>query len=285
MISQQFEYSAPTTLQEALSLIADGDRKIIAGGMSLVPLMKLRLAAPDHVVDLCRVPGLTGISEASGVITIGAMTTHHQIESSGLVRGRCPLLAECASHIGDIQVRNRGTIGGSIAHADPSADYPAALLALEARVRLVSADSDRTISIGEFFVDTFTTALEPGEIVLEVQVPVEAPSEGHRYKKVEQPASGFAIVGIAARIVKTNGVVSLARIGVTGLAPRAFRAENAEALLMGTAATADDIKKAAAVVGEGQEANSDLHASGDFRRHLARVHAGRALSIAASRAS
>lgn len=284
MIAQSFEYTAPATLKEALELLADGQCKVLAGGMSLVPLMKLRLASPDNVVDLARVPGLRGVAESGGRLTIGAMTTHHEVESSPLVRGRCPLLAEAASHIGDIQVRNMGTLGGSIAHADPAADYPAALLALEARVRLVSAESDRTLSIEEFFVDTFTTALEPGEIVLELEVPVEEPSEGYRYEKVEQPASGFAIVGIAARLRKAAGKIVLARLGVTGMAPRPFRALNAEKLLDGTAGTAADIARAAAVVGEGEEANADLHASADYRHHLARVHAGRALTIAAQRA-
>ena len=284
MIAQAFEYSAPATLEEALGLLADGDHKVLAGGMSLIPLMKLRLATPEQVVDLGRVPGLKGITEKDGVLTIGAMTTHHEVETSPLVRGRCPLLAEAASHIGDVQVRNAGTIGGSIAHADPAADYPAALLALEAKVRLVSAESDRTISIEEFFVDTFTTALEPGEIVYEVQVPMEEPSEGYRYEKVEQTASGFAIVGIAARLRRSGGKLVLARIGVTGMAPRAFRAVNAEELLENTAGSAADLERAAAVVGEGEEANSDLHASADYRRHLARVHARRALTIASQRA-
>jgi len=285
MIAQPFEYTAPQTLAEALGLIADGERKVLAGGMSLIPLMKLRLATPEHIIDLGRVPGLSGIKDSGGVLTIGAMTTHHEVEVSPLVRGRCPLLAEAASRIGDIQVRNRGTVGGSLAHADPAADYPAALLALEARVRLVTADSDRTVSIGEFFVDTFATALEPGEIVLEVQVPAEAASEGYRYEKVEQPASGFAIVGVAARIRKEGGRIVLARIGVTGMAPCPFRAENAEKLLEGTAGTAADIERAAVVVGEGEEANSDLHASADYRHHLARIHAARAIQVAVGRAS
>jgi aerobic carbon-monoxide dehydrogenase medium subunit len=285
MIAQPFEYSAPATLQEALSLIADGERKLLAGGMSLIPLMKLRLATPGHVIDLGRIPGLDGIADFGGSLKIGAMTTHHGVEVSPLVRGRCPLLAETAARIGDIQVRNRGTVGGSLAHADPAADYPAALLALEAQVRLVGTGSDRTVPIAEFFVDTFTTALEPGEIILELEVPAEAPSEGYRYEKVEQPASGFAIVGVAARIQRSAGKIVLARIGVTGLAPRPFRAQNAEKLLEGTSGAAADIERAAAVVGEGEEANSDLNASADYRRHLARVHAARAIRVAVERTS
>lgn len=281
MIPQSFEYTAPLTLQEALELIAGGERKILAGGMSLIPLMKLRLAQPEHVVDLCRVPGLNFVEEANGVVRIGSMTTHAAIETSAITRGRCPLLAETAGHIGDMQVRNRGTIGGSIAHADPAADYPAALLALEAQVRIVSANSDRTVAAAEFFEDAFTTSLQPGEIVMEVRTPVEEPSEGYRYEKVAHPASGFAVVGVAARIRKSGGKIVMARIGVTGLGPRAFRAFAAEKLLEGGA----DVTQAAAAVGEGEEANSDLYASAEYRRHLARVHAARALSTAISRAS
>lgn len=281
MIPQEFEYTAPATLKEALQLIADGDRKVLAGGMSLVPLMKLRLAQPGQVVDIGRVPDLNHIAESGGVVHIGATATHHDLETSPVIRGRCPLLAEAASHIGDTQVRNMGTIGGSIAHADPAADYPASLLALEAKVRLASAKSDRIVAASEFFVDAFTTALEPGEIVVEILVDSETPREGYRYEKVPHPASGFAVVGIAARIKKTGDNISLARIGVTGMAPRAFRALEAERLLESGAG----IDKAAAAVADGQEANADLYASADYRRHLARVWAARALTVALSRAS
>jgi aerobic carbon-monoxide dehydrogenase medium subunit len=286
VITQPFDYESPATLREALALLADGESKVLAGGMSLVPMMKLRLASPGRVVDLGRVAGLREIREEGGTIRIGAMTTHHQVESSPLVRGRAPLLAETASHIGDIQIRNMGTIGGSIAHADPAADYPAALLALDASVVVASSEEgERTVAIGDFFVDTFATALEPGEIVIEVRIPVEAPSEGYRYEKVEQTASGFALVGIAARIRKQDGKISLARVGVTGLAPRPFRATNVEAALVGTPGEPEDLRRAALVIGEGEEINTDLHASSDYRRQLARVHAARALASAVSRAS
>ncbi len=281
MIPQEFEYSSPATLREAFELIADGERKIMAGGMSLIPLMKLRLAAPEHVVDLARVPGLNHIGEQGSMIHIGATATHHDVEISTVIRARCPLLAETASHIGDVQVRNRGTIGGSVAHADPAADYPASLLALEAQIRMASAKTDRTVPAAEFFLDPFTTALDPGELVIEVLVPAEDGSEGYRYEKVEHPASGFAIVGIAARIKKSGTGISLARIGVTGLGPHAFRALEAEKLLEAGA----DLAQAVATIGEGEEANSDLYASADYRRHLARVHARRAISVALTRAS
>jgi len=281
MIPNQFEYSTPATLQEALLLISDGTSKVLAGGMSLIPMMKLRLASPETVVDLGRIPGLDQITESGGVVHIGAMATHHAIETSPVTRANCPLLVEAASSIGDIQVRNMGTIGGSIAHADPAADYPASLLALEAQIRLASANGERTVAAAEFFQDAFTTALEPGEIVVAVLVPVEASNEGYKYVKMAHPASGFAVVGVAARIVVTNGKIAKARIGVTGMASHAFRATAAEASLEGGQSTAD----AAAHVADGQDANSDLFASAEYRKHLAQVHAARAITAAISRAS
>jgi carbon-monoxide dehydrogenase medium subunit len=283
MIAQNFEYSAPANLKDALGLLAGDDVKVLAGGMSLIPLMKLRLATPGQLVDIGRIPDLNYIREDKGVLRIGATTTHYQVESSAAVRSRCPLLAEAASHIGDIQVRNVGTIGGSVAHADPAADYPASLLALEARVALVTAKGQREIPIAEFFVDTFTTALEPGEIIREVIVPVEEQSVGTSYQKMLQPASGFAIVGIAARVKKSAGKVVMARVGVTGLSGKPYRASNVEKALEGTAGSASDVQKAAMSVTEGVEANTDLHASGDYRKHLARVYAMRALTVALSR--
>jgi carbon-monoxide dehydrogenase medium subunit len=281
MIPQNFEYSTPASMQEALALLSESDAKILAGGMSLIPMMKLRLAAPERLVDLSRVPGLSGITGDKGTIRIGAMTTHHEIEDSALLRAQCPLLAEAASNIGDVQVRNMGTIGGSVAHADPAADYPASLLALEAKVRLVSAKSERTLSVADFLVDTMTTALEPGEILQEIIVPIEAASAGVSYQKMVQPASGFAIVGIAARVTKANGKPNFARVGVTGLAGKAYRAANVEKLLVDTG----DVEKAAAVVGDGIDANSDLFASADYRIHMARVYTARALRQALSRAA
>ncbi|HLK65608.1 MAG TPA: xanthine dehydrogenase family protein subunit M [Bryobacteraceae bacterium] len=281
MIPQSFEYTAPQTLKEALALIEGGERKILAGGMSLIPLMKLRLAQPAEVVDLGRVPGLNYISETDGVVRIGAMSTHHAVETSPVLRAHCPLLAETAAMIGDPQVRNMGTMGGSIAHADPAADYPASLVALEARIRLVSAHSERTVEASEFFQDAFTTSLEPGEIVLEVEVPVEPSNEGSRYEKFAHPASGFAVVGVAARIRKSGDRIAMARIGVTGMGTHAFRDRAAEQVLESGGTIAD----AAAIVGAGEQPNSDLFASADYRLHLARIHAARALTAALSRAS
>jgi len=279
MIPQTFEYTVPETLQEALTLIAGGERKILAGGMSLIPLMKLRLATPEEVVDLGRIPGLGSITESGGTVRIGAMATHHAIETSRVIRSHCPLAAETAGHIGDVQVRNRGTIGGAVAHADPAADYPAALVALEAGIRLVSAHSDRIVPASDFFLDAFTTAIEPGEIVLEIEAPVEDQSEGYAYEKVAHPASGFAVVGVAVRVKKEGSRIVMARIGVTGMGAHAFRALAAEKLLEDGA----PISEACAVVGEGETPSSDLYASADYRLHLARVHAARAVAAALSR--
>jgi aerobic carbon-monoxide dehydrogenase medium subunit len=279
MIPQNFDYSAPATLQDALAMIESGERKILAGGMSLIPLMKLRLAQPGHVVDIGRVAGLNQIEESGGAVRIGAMATHHEIEMSQTVRARCPLLAETAGHIGDVQVRNMGTIGGSAAHADPAADYPAALLALEAQFHLVSAHSDRTVPAPEFFVEAFTTALEPGEIILDIQIPAQGPTEGYAYEKVAHPASGFAVVGVAARLAKSGGAITMARVAVTGFGPKAFRDPAVEKLIEQGA----DFSKAVAGLGANEDANSDLYASAEYRRQLLRVHAARALKTAASR--
>ncbi len=219
MIPQSFEYTAAKTLDEAVKLIAQG-AKPLAGGMSLIPMMKLRLSAPEHLVDLGRIPDLASIREEKGAIHVGAMATHYTVESSPIVRGKCPLLGETVGAIGDVQVRNRGTIGGSIAHADPAADYPAALQALEARI---VTSKGREIAAADFFLDTFSTALEEGEIVVKVIAPVEDSGAGTSYQKMVQPASGFAIVGVAARITKSGGKIAMARIGVTGLGGESTR--------------------------------------------------------------
>ena len=283
MIPHAFDYSAPKSLDEALKAIGGG-AKPLSGGMSLIPMMKLRLAAPESVVDLARLKDLRYIREEGGALHVGATTTHHAVDTSAEVRTKCPLLAETAGHIGDVQIRNVGTMGGSVAHNDPAADYPAALQALEAQIVLKSAKGERAVSAADFFVDTFTTALEEGEIVREVVVPVEAPGTGTVYEKVLQPASGFAIVGIAVRVRKSGGKVSMARIGVTGLTNSSYRATAAEKALEGTAGSDADIQAAAAQVAQGADANSDLHASAEYRTHLAKVHAARAIKAALGKA-
>ena len=282
MIPNTFEYTAPKTLKDALALI-EGGGKPLAGGMSLIPMMKLRLASPEHVVDLGRIAELNYIRESNGALHIGANSTHYEVESSPLILGKCPLLAETAGQIGDIQVRNRGTLGGSVAHADPSADYPAALQALEAEIVVTGSSGSRTVAAADFFIDTFTTALEAGELVTEVIVPVEAGLTGTSYRKLLQPASGFAIVGVAARIRREGGAITLARIGVTGVSGSSYRAVNAEKALEGKAGTDADIAAAAALVAEGREASADLHASAEYRLHMASTYAARAIRTALSR--
>ncbi len=279
MIPQSFEYAAPKTLDEAVKLVGGG-AKVLAGGMSLIPMMKLRLAAPEQLVDLGRIKDLNYIREEGGALHIGATTTHYSVESSALVRGKCPLLSEAAAAIGDVQVRNMGTMGGSVAHADPAADYPAALQALEAKIVIRGAKGERTVNAVDFFLDSFSTALEAGEIIREIVVPVEETGTGTNYQKMAHPASGFAIVGIAARVRRSGGKVNFARIGVTGLSNIGYRAAAAEKALEGSAGSPEDIAKAAALVTQGADANADLHASADYRKHLAVVHAGRALTAA-----
>jgi len=282
MIPQKFDYAVPKNLDDALQLLASG-AKPLAGGMSLIPMMKLRLAAPERLVDLARLKELNYIRESGNELHIGATTTHYDVESSALLLRKCPLLPETAAAIGDLQVRNMGTIGGSVAHADPAADYPAALQALEAKFVLKSGKAERTVAARDFFVEAFTTALGPDEIVREVVVPAEDSATGAFYAKVEHPASGFAIVGIAVRARRNAGRIGFVRIGVTGVANCSYRAAAAEAALEGKLGSDADIEAAAALVAGGVDANSDLYASADYRRHLAAVYAARAIAGALSR--
>src|SRR5919106_2320374 len=194
MIAAEFDYVRANTLDEALSLLAQNeDAKVLAGGHSLIPAMKLRLAQPPLLVDISRNKDLTYIREEDSQIRIGAMTTHYQIESSDLLKNICPLLPDCASHIGDMQVRNKGTIGGSVAHGDPAGDWPAAIIALNAEMVATSKNGDRTIKADDFFVDMLTTALEPGEILREIRIAKPGGRFAHAYEKVRHPASGFAV--------------------------------------------------------------------------------------------
>lgn len=287
MIPSAFEYLAPKTLQEAVSLLGrHGDEaKLLAGGHSLLPLMKLRLASPRYVIDLGRIRELSYIREAEGKIAIGAMATHATLEASDLLRRRAAALAEAAAEIGDVQVRNRGTLGGSAAHADPAADYPAALLALGAELRVVSASGERVIPASKFFVDMLTTALRPGEILAEIRVEPDAAGSGSAYRKLHQPASGFALVGVAARIVLDNrGQCREASVGITGVAAKPYRATKVENELRGKKLDAKTIARAAAQAAAGVEPLSDLHASARYRAAMAEVFTRRALSEALARA-
>jgi carbon-monoxide dehydrogenase medium subunit len=288
MIPSAFEYLAPTTLQEAVSLLSThrDEAKLLAGGHSLLPMMKLRLAAPAYLIDLGRIPDLAYIRESGGRLHIGPMTTHFMIESSDLLRQRLTALSEAAGVIGDVQVRNKGTIGGSMAHADPAADLPAVMQMAEAQFTLISASGERTVATEQFFVDLLTTALGPDELLAEVEVPVPPARTGTTYMKVFQKASGFAIVGVAARVtLGTAGrTCQTARVGITGVAAKSFRARGVEQALEGKVIDEAAIAAAAEHASEGVEALSDLHASGDYRLALARVYTKRALLRALTRA-
>ncbi len=288
MIPAPFDYVAPKTLEEALKLVdRHGDEaKILAGGHSLLPLMKLRLAQPRFVIDIGRLHGMSYIREENGHIAIGALTTHAEIESSSLLHAKCPLLSETAATIGDVQVRNRGTFGGSLAHGDPAADYPAAVLALHVEILAASTAGTRTIAVNDFFVDMLTTALRPGEILTQVRVGPLAPHTGTAYEKLHQPASGFAIVGVAARVtLGSGGKIEDIGVGVTGLGPKAFRAEGVEKALRGKKASEQIFADAARFAAQGIEPLSDLHASADYRREMATVYARRALQRAFAQAA
>jgi carbon-monoxide dehydrogenase medium subunit len=279
MIATQFAYEAPATLDEALALLAQNadDTKILAGGHSLIPAMKLRLAQPAMLIDIARIAGLSYIREEAGQIRLGAATTHYQIESSELLKRVCPLLPECAATIGDVQVRNKGTIGGSLAHADPSGDWPAAIFALNAEMIAVSGRGERVIKADDFFVDMLTTTLEPDEILREIRVPIVA-GAGQAYLKVRQPASGFAVVGVA--VSATREAVN---VGITGVASIAYRARAVEDALRGQVLDGANIAAAAARAADGVDANSDLFASAEYRCHLARVYTRRVLEKAAKK--
>jgi len=280
MIPAVFDDQAPATIDEALSLLAANpdEAKILAGGHSLIPAMKLRLAQPGLLIDIGRIKDLAYIREEGDQIAIGAMTTHYAIESSALLQKICPLLPDCASHIGDVQVRNKGTIGGSVAHSDPAGDWPAAVIALNAQMIAVGANGERTINADDFFVDLLTTALSPGEILREIRIPKPAGRFVQSYQKVRHPASGFAVVGIAVAVVlAVDGSCESASVGVTGVASKAYRAAGVEAALKGKKLNDDTIAQAAAHATDGVDANSDLYASEDYRRHLAEVYTRRAL--------
>ncbi len=287
MIPQNFDYVAPSSLAEAIGLLEEHgeDAKLLAGGHSLVPIMKLRLATPAWLIDLGKISELAYVSEDSSTLRIGSMTTHSTIASSDTVRSRSAALGEAAEHIGDVQIRNKGTIGGSLAHVDPAADYPAVILATEATIVAASSKGDREIAAADFFVDMLTSALEPGEIIREVRIPVQSGNTGSAYMKLRQMASGFAICGAAAVVsLDDAGTVSRARVGITGIAGRAYRATATENALENQKATPDVIGAAAEKAAEGVTALDDVHASADYRMDLARIFAARAIGAAIERA-
>jgi len=280
MISASFDYLRPNSLNEAIRMLADhaDDCKVLAGGHSLIPAMKLRLAQPKTIIDIGRIADLRYIREHDGKIAVGAMTTHYEIESSALVQEKCPLLAEVAAQIGDVQVRNKGTLGGSLVHADPAADWPAPILALEAELDIAGPSDLRTVPVKKFFMELMQTAVLPNEILCEIRVPVTARSVA--YVKFAQKASGFAIAGVAVVIDAPNHRV---RVAITGVAAKPYRAKAVEQYLKGKALTAETIARAATRAAKEIEALNDIHASAEFRAHLAQVNTRRALERAAGR--
>lgn len=286
MTTSAFAYHVPTSVADALDLLTShGDAaKLLAGGHSLVPIMKLRLAEPEVLIDLSKIDGLSGISESDGNLVIGPMTTYYELMSSDLVRLKVPVLGEAAGLVADVQVRNRGTIGGSIAHADPAGDLPGVVVALAAQFEATSPSGTRTIEADDMFVDLLTTALEPNEILTGIKIPTIPSGTGAAYEKIANKASRYAIVGVCAMLMVEGGKCTGARIGVTGTGPMPVRAGATEAALTGSSLDADSIRAAASVAAEGIDALSDVHASDEYRVHLTKVAAGKAITRAAERA-
>jgi len=288
MIPASFDYLAPRSVAEALSALGrhGEDAKLLAGGHSLLPLLKLRLAQPKVLIDIGKIPGLNEIKQQGDRIVIGALATHYQIESSALLKKSCPLLCQTAHAIGDVQVRNRGTIGGSLAHADPAADWPAAVLALGACLKIAGASGERALESENFFLGPLATALEPREILIAVEVPAAGRRAGAAYQKMAQQASGFAVVGVAASLrLNGRGHLENIGIGISGLADKPFRARSVEAKLLGKKPSPKAIEDAAMVVADGVEALEDLSAAADYRAHLARVYTARAIQAALKQAA
>ena len=287
MIPAAFTYHAPGSLREAVRLLREheGDARVVSGGMSLVPAMKLRLVQPEHLVDVGRLGALSYIRRTADGVAIGAGTTYRRIETSRVLVGAAPLLVETAGCVGDVQVRNRGTVGGAAAHADPAADVPAALLALEARLRLTGGPRPRTITADRFFVDAYETVIGPTEILTEIRIPQAPPRTGSAYVKFANKASRFAIVGVAAALcADRRGVCTRARIAVTGAGPRPVRARASERALRGGRLSGGAIASAAERASAGMEFLADIHGSEEYREHLTRVITRRALEAAARRA-
>jgi carbon-monoxide dehydrogenase medium subunit len=283
MIPTGFDYMRATSLDDALAKMkaAGGNGKFLAGGHSLVPLMKLRLSEPGLLIDIARLPELAGVREADGQIEIGAATVHHNVATSKLLKDRCPVVAETAASIGDQQVRNRGTIGGSLAHADPSADFPAVMLALDAEIHLQSANGPRVVRADAFFQDMFTVDMQPDEIITAVRF---APVKAAAYEKLHQKASHYAIVGVAAAVDVKGGKIQSARIGLTGAGTHAVRLTKVEQALAGQAASKEAVEKAALNAGADMgDLNADIHASADYRKAMIGVFTKRALNKALAR--
>jgi carbon-monoxide dehydrogenase medium subunit len=283
MIPAQFTYTRPESVEEAVSVLADSgdDAKVIAGGQSLLPLLRLRLAYPEVLVDVGGLDELRGVSDEGDAVAIGALTTHYDLTRDPLVRAHCGLLAEAAGTVADPAVRHRGTLGGSLAHADPAGDLPAVIVALDATLIARGPAGERQIGATSFFADYLTTSLDPGEVLTGIRVPKLGPGWGYHYEKFHRSAQAWAIVGVAALARREDGHVAEARVGLTNMGPVPIRATATEAAVAGAAVDPGALREAAAHVDEGCSPPSDLHGAADYRRHLARVLTARALAAAA----
>ena len=281
-----FEYHRAGSVDEAVALLGrfGESAKLLAGGHSLLPLMKLRLAEPRHLVDIRRIPGLSGVREEGSALVIGAATPHQLLERSPLVRQRLPILSEAAAQIGDAQVRNIGTIGGSLAHADPAADLPAVMLALGAELVAVGPKGRRALPVDRFFLKLFTTTLAPGEILTEVRIPLPPAGTGGAYAKFAHPASRYAVVGVAAVVTVSARKIAAARVAITGVGAKAVRAAGTEAALVDQAADAKVVAAAAERAVEGLTVRSDPRMDPDYWRSLAVTFTRRAVTTALERA-
>lgn len=282
MIPGAFEYYAPRSLGDALTFLSEhkDDVKILSGGQSLLPLMKMRLSKPAFVVDIGRLPGLDAITEEGNNMIVGALVTHSQIESSDLLKRKCPLLPQTATTIADVQVRNRGTLGGSVAHADPAGDWPATVLALDAEIQVTGKNGARWITSGDFFLGLLMSVLEPDEIVTAVKFPVTGVDKT-AYLKAAPRSSGFAVVGVAARLtMDATGMCSRAAIGITGVADKAYRPERLEQMLAGKKLNGSLIEQAAAEACRNVEVIEDINGSAEYRKQLTQVYVTRAIETA-----
>jgi len=286
MIPASFEYFAPKTLSEAIALLQKHgpDAKILAGGQSLIPLMKLRMASPKRLIDLNRVSGLAYIKEADGFLTIGALTRESELDSSDLIRRKYPIIADTAAVIADPLVRNMATIGGNLAHADPANDHPATMLALGTEVVATGPKGARKIPIAVFFTDVFTTALKPDEILTEIRIPIPPARSGGAYFKVERKVGDFATAAVAAQVTLEGNTCKRVGIGLTNVGPTPIKATRAEKALEGKAAEEKNIQEAARIASEEAQPVDDLRGSADYKRSLIRVLTARALQKAVARA-
>jgi carbon-monoxide dehydrogenase medium subunit len=283
MIPAKFDYVRPDTVDEAVRALADAgeEAKIIAGGQSLLPLLRLRLAYPEVLIDVGGLSELSGVADAGDTLVIGARTTHYQLVHDPLVAEHAGLLAQATSTVADPAVRHRGTLGGALAHADPAGDLPAVILALDGTLTARGPGGEREIAAADFFVDYLTSSLQPDEILTAIRIPKLGPGWGYRYEKFHRTAQAWATVGVAALVRRENGTVAEARIGLTNMGTVPIRATAAEQAASGAEASRAALSRAAERADEGTAPPGDLHGAPDYRRHLARVLAGRALAAAA----